>query len=784
MANITQQIPNFFGGFSQEPDYQKPVNTVSELVNGYPDLTAGLSKRPGSKFIKALTGVTSASTYKYFEVEHDNKSYIAAVGGGTVKVWQTETGNECTVVTTNAASGYLTAPAGTTPQAVFKTTSFEKATIICNTTVTAAESSVTNSGTLDNHYEKQSLDDLHTGATGSAETDIYTIRNTNSELDDIFVQWNGYSFTEVLGYDTISNGTPVGISVGLDNTTLPHTLEVTGIVNNLPTWEVKKIDYANRTCGNNTTNPQPSFVGQTISNVFAYLNRVGFLSGSNVIMSRPVTPNNQTNTQSSDIDFYFESTLAVSDADPVDINVASTSQLKLHSIAKVREGLVLFSDKEQLLLFSENGIITPKSVDVRGLSNWSSNTSLDAVELGDQIFFLSGESPYNQFSRLIRMIPQGINQTPVFDEVSRTVNEWIPLSISSISSSPQEQLLVLSDFTKKKMWCYRVFKRDGQIIDDSWFEWQFNGEIAFTLIRNSTLYYITEIASNVVLQKMSLQVTPLENVVDADDPSPYIDSIAIPTTVSSTQITPPTGWPVDVKESAVAFVLGDKNIILNGLIDDLNSYPESNCSGTFDDLKQSQGGGDIDLMLTGSITTAPNSCYSLRNGTNNTYDLQTGEDTIFSLNLIGGYVADLTYNSNDSKYDCPVDLSDKNVAIGYKYNMSVKLPNIYFRSNDFVDYTAYTVISRVKITAKLSGAISFKITPQGNVQTTRALEVTDAGIYQAGTLPVVKERLFELPIHLKNNSFIFNITSNTAFPITLNSMMWEGQYMPRSYRRT
>ena len=360
MANITQQIPNFLGGFSQEPDYQKPINTVSEMINGYPDLTAGLSKRPGSKFVKKLSGITSVTGYKYFEVEHDNESYIAAVGGGTVKVWKTETGDECTVDTTNAATNYLNVPTNTEPHAAFKTTSFEKATIICNTTVTAAASSVTNSGTLDNHYEKQSLDDLHTGATGSAETDIYTIRNTNSELDDIFVQWNGYSFTEVLGYDTISNGAPVGISVGLDNTTLPHILEVTGVVNNLPTWEVKKISYSNRACGNNTTNPHPSFVGQKITNVFTYLNRVGFLSGSNVIMSRPVTPDNTTNAQSSDVDFYFESTLTVSDADPVDINVASTSQLKLHSVAKItgRFGFI-FRSRAATCLYSENGIITP-----------------------------------------------------------------------------------------------------------------------------------------------------------------------------------------------------------------------------------------------------------------------------------------------------------------------------------------------------------------------------------------------------------------------------------------
>ena len=780
MANITQQIPNFLGGFSQEPDYQKPVNTVSEMINGYPDLTAGLSKRPGSKFIKKLSGITSVTGYKYFEVEHNNESYIAAVGGGTVKVWKTETGDECTVVTTNAATGYLNVPTGTEAHAAFKTTSFEKATIICNTTVTAAASSTTNSGSLNSHYEKQSLDDLQAGSTGVAQNDIYTIRNTNSELDDIFVQWNGYSFVEVLGYDTISGSSIVGISVGLDNTTLPHILEVTGVVNNLPTWEVKKIDYSNRACGNNTTNPQPSFVGQTISNVFTYLNRVGFLSGSNVIMSRPVTPDNTSNTQSSDVDFYFESTLTVSDADPVDINVASTSQLKLHSVAKVREGLVLFSDLEQLLLFSENGIITPKSVDVRGLSNWSSNTSLDAIEIGDQVFFLSGESPFNQYSRLIRMIPQGINQTPVFDEVSRTVNEWLPLSISNIATSPQEQLLVMSDITKKKMWCYRVFKRDGQIIDDAWFEWDFNGEIAFTLIRNSTVYFISEIFNNVVLQKMSLQVTPLENVVNADDPNPYIDVIAVPTTVTSTQITPPTGWPVDVNYNVVAFVLGDKQVVLNGPID--GNQETGGCTGTYADLQDIQG-SNIDLMLNSVITDTPTVCYSLRNGANNIHDLQTGQDTIYTTNLIGGYVADLTYNSSASKYDCPVDLSDKNIVIGYKYDMSVKLPNIYFRNNNFVDYSAYTIISRVKITAKLSGAISFTVNQQGRPEGQRTLEVTDAGFYQPDVIPVVKERLFELPIHLRNDAFILSITSNTAFPITLNSMMWEGQYMPRSYRR-
>jgi hypothetical protein len=54
MANITQQIPNFLGGVSTQPDDQKLPNQVSEIINGYPDPTFGLIKRPGFNWIANL----------------------------------------------------------------------------------------------------------------------------------------------------------------------------------------------------------------------------------------------------------------------------------------------------------------------------------------------------------------------------------------------------------------------------------------------------------------------------------------------------------------------------------------------------------------------------------------------------------------------------------------------------------------------------------------------------------------------------------------------------------
>ena len=115
--------------------------------------------------------------------------------------------------------------------------------------------------------------------------------------------------------------------------------------------------------------------------------------------------------------------------------------------------------------------------------------------------------------------------------------------------------------------------------------------------------------------------------------------------------------------------------------------------------------------------------------------------------------------------------------------MDITLPKFYFRQNNFTDYTAFTTISRLRFTAHITGATKFLIQSLGRPDWTTALEVTDAGFYEADVIPIAKENMFELPIHRRNDQFSIKVQSDSPFPVTLNSMMWEGQYMPRSYRR-
>ena len=68
MAAITQRVSNYLGGVSKQSDDKKLPNQVRECLNGYPDPTFGLTKRPGFKWIKNLGTGTTYDSSKWFYI--------------------------------------------------------------------------------------------------------------------------------------------------------------------------------------------------------------------------------------------------------------------------------------------------------------------------------------------------------------------------------------------------------------------------------------------------------------------------------------------------------------------------------------------------------------------------------------------------------------------------------------------------------------------------------------------------------------------------------------------
>ena len=81
MASVTQTIPQFSLGMSEQPDNLKFPGQVTDIVNAIPDVTNGLFKRPGAKRIgtDALTNVQSGGSWFHYFRDEQEGSYIGQV---------------------------------------------------------------------------------------------------------------------------------------------------------------------------------------------------------------------------------------------------------------------------------------------------------------------------------------------------------------------------------------------------------------------------------------------------------------------------------------------------------------------------------------------------------------------------------------------------------------------------------------------------------------------------------------------------------------------------------
>ena len=114
MPAVTQRIDNYLGGVSRQSDDKKLPGQVRECLNGYPDPTFGLTKRPGFKWIKNLGTGTTYDSCKWFYISRtEDEKYIGCIkpasGGSTgdIDIWNTD-GTACTVTYGTGAQAYLT----------------------------------------------------------------------------------------------------------------------------------------------------------------------------------------------------------------------------------------------------------------------------------------------------------------------------------------------------------------------------------------------------------------------------------------------------------------------------------------------------------------------------------------------------------------------------------------------------------------------------------------------------------------------------------------------------
>ena len=112
MAGVTQTIPQYSAGISEQPDNLKFPGQVVESINAIPDVTKGLFKRPGAARVgtDALANVQSGGAYFHYYRDDEEGSYIGQIAAdGQLRVWKADGDNPGAAQTIAYGTGGQTA---------------------------------------------------------------------------------------------------------------------------------------------------------------------------------------------------------------------------------------------------------------------------------------------------------------------------------------------------------------------------------------------------------------------------------------------------------------------------------------------------------------------------------------------------------------------------------------------------------------------------------------------------------------------------------------------------
>ncbi len=277
------------------------------------------------------------------------------------------------------------------------------------------------------------------------------------------------------------------VSVGLNNTTMPHEL----FNDTTDHFKFREINWKDRVVGDDETNEQPSFVGETIQQTFLYNSRLGFLTEDNVSISRAQDYYN----------FYFTSALTLTADDPIDLSCSSIRPALLHGVLPTAQGLALFSKNQQFMMFADDGILTPDTALIRSISNYEMDTNIDPVDIGTNINFIS-KTPSH--ARIFGMQTRGFEENPVIQDISRAVAEWIPAEVDNLFSSPQNSITGTYSSGDKFIYMYRVYNVGAEQVMQAWFKWEMPGNVQFCHIDNDVMWIVVANGTNYTICTLQL----------------------------------------------------------------------------------------------------------------------------------------------------------------------------------------------------------------------------------------------------------------------------------------
>lgn len=278
-----------------------------------------------------------------------------------------------------------------------------------------------------------------------------------------------------------------GIPYTLDAATMPHVLVREGD----GTFTYREQTWADRTAGDENTNPDPSFVGRKINDVFFHRNRLGFLADDNMILSEAQEFFN----------FFLPTVTTVADNHPIDVQTSTTKVSILRRAVQFDEDVYAISDQGRFRL-DYGDVLSPETAELVLVDNYEINVGAAPVA-GDKTFFFA--IPKGSFGGMREVFVDTDSGLQDAADISRHVSDYLPDNIYKLAVGVNENILIaLSTDETDTLYAYKYYWAGNEKKQSAWFE--MSAPAGATILNadfiGTELFLVLQYADGVYLEKM------------------------------------------------------------------------------------------------------------------------------------------------------------------------------------------------------------------------------------------------------------------------------------------
>lgn len=334
-------------------------------------------------------------------------------------------------------------------------------------------------------FKGQTGDFLDLPPKGKLGFTIKIVGDAKDQEDDYYVSLQD---PEGNGQYVWREGLAGGLLTGFDANTMPHQLvkQTDGsFVFQYAPWELRE-------AGDDVTNPLPSFVGNTINDIFLHRNRLGVLSDENVIFSEVAEYYN----------FFAKTVLTILDSNPIDVAVSNNQVSILRHAIPFSKSLVLFSDLTQFNL-SSGDVLTPETVSIDVATQFEASLRAKPQGAGRFVFFATRRGKWSGVREYF--VEAGTDQNTNALEVTAHVPRYLQGEVTKLAaSSNEETLLAICADDPNALYVYRYYWSTQSKLQSAWSRWTFDGRVLNCDFNMSDIYILIERADGIHLEVINM----------------------------------------------------------------------------------------------------------------------------------------------------------------------------------------------------------------------------------------------------------------------------------------